>query len=365
MKKIHNTVSLCNECYRHIPGKVYEDAGLIKMLKTCPTHGTQHSIVETDPQFYYSLRYNKDYIVYRQLLFEVTDRCNLNCPHCYHETDNKTIDVPIENIINRIKVKYPENKKSHQLVLAGAEPTVRKDLPELLQELSKFDTYRGIGILTNGIRFNDNDFVKSLEKSDLKQVYIGLNHPSYQGNVVHTKQLEGIKNIVENNIELGYIGYTLESLDHLQDVLDEIKTFHNTYGNKVFQYRIRCGSFIGKSGDTHRSYLSSLVKKVMELTNNEATLVNGDDNPYHIMVEWSGIVLRLIQWPDVTNIDLEELATGPWCDFINDDISNFVHQIILRDAFINKKLPQLDKIPEKYTWINEFEQKNPYWKDNY
>ena len=33
---------------------------------------------------------------------EVTDKCNLNCPHCYHKPDNKTVaDKPMEQILGQ------------------------------------------------------------------------------------------------------------------------------------------------------------------------------------------------------------------------------------------------------------------------
>jgi hypothetical protein len=90
------------------------------------------------------------------------------------------------------------------------------------------------------------------------------------------------------------------------------------------------------------------VKKVVSILGPEVSRGVYDDNPYHVMMDWGQIRLRLIQWPDVTNIDLDELATGPWCNFVGGPITNFVHQVILRDAFKNNKLPVLDYVPKKY-----------------
>jgi uncharacterized radical SAM superfamily Fe-S cluster-containing enzyme len=55
MKFIHNTISLCNECYRHIPGIVYEDDEKIWITKQCEHHGEQQELVEIDTEFYYSI----------------------------------------------------------------------------------------------------------------------------------------------------------------------------------------------------------------------------------------------------------------------------------------------------------------------
>jgi hypothetical protein len=67
------------------------------------------------------------------------------------------------------------------------------------------------------------------------------------------------------------------------------------------------------------------------------------------MVKINGITHRLIQWCDAKSIDLNELCTGPWCDFVpGKPISNFLHQVILRDASVNKSIMLWDSIPEKY-----------------
>ena len=54
---IHNTVSLCNHCYRHVPAVVYEHDNKILMKKQCSEHGIIDSVVETDTEFYYGLHH--------------------------------------------------------------------------------------------------------------------------------------------------------------------------------------------------------------------------------------------------------------------------------------------------------------------
>ena len=78
---IHNTVSLCNSCYRHIPAIVYEQDNEIRMAKKCPTHGEMISVVEIDPAFYYGLEHHRDIESFNQVLFEASDKCQLECPH--------------------------------------------------------------------------------------------------------------------------------------------------------------------------------------------------------------------------------------------------------------------------------------------
>jgi len=342
MLYINQTVSLCDHCYRHIPAVVYEHGGKILMKKQCPEHGVIDSVVEIDPEFYYGLEHKKDFTTFNQVIFEVTDRCQLNCPHCYHLPDNKITDKPLDSIIEQVN-SFPLDSMP---MFAGAEATLRKDFMELCSRVSELP-FKEFSLLTNGIKFADKRFTKKAYESGLKQLCFGLNHHSYQGEKIHTKQLTGINNLIEQGYEIGYVGYTIESLDDVEDILEEISKINH---QSISHYRIRCGSFIGRSLDKHRSYLSDLVKKVKSILGDAVNYGVYDDNPYHVMMEWGKIRLRLIQWPDVTNIDMEELRTGPWCNFYEGPITNFVHQVITRDAYINMNKPAPDLVPDRYRY---------------
>jgi hypothetical protein len=167
--------------------------------------------------------------------------------------------------------------------------------------------------------------------------------------------------MIDVGYKLEYVGYTVESLDDVEDIIREIDKIDNTAIN---HYRIRCGSFIGKSSDKKRSYLSNLVKKVQSILGDEVSYGSYDDNPYHVMLNWKNTKLRLIQWPDVTNIDMEELATGPWGQFYNGPVTNFVHQVITRDAFKNNGLPMLDFCPVEYQYQSA-DSRRTHWKNGW
>jgi hypothetical protein len=371
---IHKTVSLCDQCYRHIPGNVVEENGMILLKKICPEHGEMSSIVELDPEFYYGLNHHEGRALKEftePLLFEVTDKCQLKCPHCYHLPDNATLDVSIPDL-KRLLDKFP---KTCYPMLAGAEPTLRPDFVALCEEIKSYGFDKMLA-LTNGIRFSDPTFTTNSFMAGLQSVCIGLNHYTYQGKRVHTKQLRGIDNLIAQGFDITYIGYTMQSLNELPDILEEIKMLDGKMtGDQRTHYRIRCGSFIGRSSDLQRSYLSNTVNRVKELLGDDVVFCNkqnspgswfingADDNPYHVIMKWGDIILRLIQWPDVTNIDMEELNTGPWCHFYEGPITNFVHQVITRDAYRNMKLPALDLVPEKYTY-QPYEDKK-HWKDHW
>jgi hypothetical protein len=356
---IHKTTSLCNHCYRHIPGNVIEEDNQIVLLKRCPSHGEMRSIVEIDKNFYYGLTHISIPIQLGHMLFEVTDKCQLECPHCYHLPDNKAIDKDIEEIVEQVK-SFP---KYCRPLMAGAEPTLRKDFIELCRRL-KATGLEAFGVLTNGVRFANKKFAQSAWDAGLQHVVVGLNHWTYQGKKIHDKQLTAIKNLTDIGYWMGYVGYTIETLDHIPDILTEIENIKHPL---IWQYRIRCGSFIGRSGDTERSYLSNLVRAVENFYGQPLEYVGPDDNPYHFMVKTpTGVVLRLIQWPDVTNIDMEELRTGPWSTFVDGaPATNFVHQVITRDAYKNMKRNPLDVCPPRYHCVHPDDLEGTHWKHNW
>jgi len=353
MKFIHNTISLCNECYRHIPSIVYENNEKIWITKKCEHHGEQQELVEIDTEFYYSIN-KQGGNNFVSLMFEATNKCQLNCPHCYHLPDNKSVDKPLDLLLSTID-SYP---KSFIPMIAGAEPSLYTHIIPLAHMLAT--KYGRTRMLTNGLKFYDKKFTRSLLENVEVFPAIGLNHWTYQGKKIHDQQLVAIENIKEVSL-LDDIGYTVEDINHLPEIFEEIEKIAD---QKVKMVRIRFGSFIGRSSDNQRNFLSTTVKYIKNLLGDEFISTPMDDNPYHVMYEWKGIKLRIIQWPDVRNIDMEELNTGPWANFHDGPITNFVHQVILRDAFVNNKQIKFDDCPSYYH-INNGGDSYQYWKDSW
>jgi len=350
-----DTISLCDVCYRHVPATKFERDGSIWMGKTCKQHGYQEYMIESDSEFYNNLKFDVDaYKIPSGIMIEVTDRCNLKCPHCYHEPENATTDKLIDYIMSQLS-QWPIEGDNCSVILAGAEPTLRKDLTVLIGKIREWFTqtnkeHYDVTILTNGVKLSDLEYVESLKDAGCRAVMVGLNHYSYQGETVHRKQLEGIKNCLSAGIFVYYVGYTLENLEHIPDVLEEIQLL----GSSAGQYRIRAGSDIGRNPNEPRYYLSDHVKSIKAYADSRGwswEKIPADDNLYHYMVKINGITHRLIQWCDHKTIDMEELRCGPWCDFVpNKPITNFLHQIILRDVVVNNNQMLYDTVPERYRY---------------
>lgn len=133
----------------------------------------------------------------------LTFRCQNNCVHCYaggpHETEELTTEQ-WKRVIDQL----------HQigvfiLTFTGGEPTLREDLPELLQYAQ--DKGMVTGLITNGRRLKDKNYVKTLEKTGLDFVQVTLEshraeiHDLMTGTKGSWKEtVAGIKNIIPTKI---------------------------------------------------------------------------------------------------------------------------------------------------------------------
>jgi hypothetical protein len=207
-----------------------------------------------------------------------------------------------------------------------------------------------VRVITNGIKFADKKFLKDSVENGLHGVCVGLNHKNYiKNDNIRPKQLQCIQNAAELDC-LHYVGYTMESLNELDDIMTEIQESDWP----TMQYRIRAGSEIGRNSTEDKVFLSDIYKQAKKWAtqrNLDFEIIPADNNIYHIMVNMNGKILRLIQWCDIDNIDMEELKSGPWCDFVpQDGLTNFLHQIIRRDIWKNQKQFLVDSCPTRYIY---------------
>ena len=351
------TVSLCHHCWQHIPAYTYCKDNQLWMVKKCRIHGTSHHMIERDYEFIKNLSHGTEEQSNNRVLIEITDRCNVDCPHCYHIPDNNTKDESIESIIQRISTFY---QPGMDLILTGAEASLRKDFPELIKSL--YQNFQGISVsaMTNGIRFADYQFVKACADAGLQFIRLGLNHPDYLDNKkIREKQIKSIincKNLSRhlNSNFIGYISYTMSSISELEDILQESTAKYKQWTPD--HYRIRYGSDIGRYPNQPRMYVSDIYKITRDWCESRGKKIkiidNADNNIYHVMVEIDNIKYRLIQWCDETDINMEELRCGPWCSFVPDGETNFLHQISRRNVLKNKKLQLPDLPPKRYLLAN-------------
>lgn len=104
-----------------------------------------------------------------EIVVEVTYRCNLHCKHCHVNAAAKDIDMPFEDA----KSLFEQAAKLgvQRVYITGGEPTVRKDLLDILNCVNNAGLE--IGLITNGTLLN-KEMVRALRKLGAKVVAISL-----------------------------------------------------------------------------------------------------------------------------------------------------------------------------------------------
>jgi len=354
---MQTTYSMCQFCYRHLPAtRIFKSDGVF-LEKICKIHGKQLDLIDPDTEFYKNLKYKKR--PPSSYWLDISNRCNLACPHCYQIPDNKSIDPSINTILNEIKT-WPDDK--FPISLVGAEPTTRRDLAEIINKINILsNNSRMIVVVTNGINLAKESYAKEFEGIKNLKWTFGLNHPDYNGIKNRKKQEVGLDNCLKYNLTVKTLTYTLGNLEQLPFVLEEIKLFNKK--GVCDNARIQVGVDIGRTPNEEfkEIYLSDLVKKAINICNEKSYSFKFDQESSsrtHYAAFVDNILIKFIKWCDVRTIDFEETQSESWAKLIpNFPMTNLLHQIILRDRVINNNLPLLDSVPSKYTY-NEITKQN-------
>jgi len=133
-------------------------------------------------------------------ILEVTQRCNLNCPVCLSSCPKTGHDPQIDQIENMLRALLKYEGGPTPIQISGGEPTVRKDLTEIVQ-LARDLGFEFIEVDTNGIELAKNPkLAKELADTGLNGIYLqfdGLSDEVYSAvrgqNLLATKE-KAIKN---------------------------------------------------------------------------------------------------------------------------------------------------------------------------
>lgn len=324
------TYSLCGQCYGIIPARLDYIGMDILLNKTCPTHGTQEVLLDTTSDFQ-KLIFNMPRIDLSardgMTALNVTNRCNVRCPGCYALPDQSK-DRSLASIIKEAK-----GIKRTVVGLMGAEPTMRRDLPQLIRELS-IQTNKKIFIYTNGIKLENKSYVDELAENGLTSLALSLHLPSYLGPKAFISKVKALENIKGTSIALDHISISLKDESEIGIAIQAIMSLD--YGNMSNQYvRLRSPSSIGGKRNIPMSmaYLLDLVLKTCRVRGLKVEPAPFTHHRYAIMLNIEGRLVVLVNWPTVEDIDLVEAQQGPIGALFVPEIgeTQILHQVILME----------------------------------
>ena len=113
----------------------------------------------------------------RKLRVSVTDRCNLRCAYCMPEDEYVWLQrdkvLSFEEVTRLVGIF--RGLGVTKVRLTGGEPLVRRDLPVLVEKLSRIDGLKSLSLTTNG--FGLKEMVGDLVEAGLRRINVSMDTP--------------------------------------------------------------------------------------------------------------------------------------------------------------------------------------------
>jgi len=118
----------------------------------------------------------------RTILWDITDKCNLRCRHCYNADkyfSNKEYQVLNTTQINSVLAKLSRSGYNH-VHLLGGEPLVRQDIWEIITAAGRRNIETTLN--TNGTLLTTPNISRLLSARNLSQIVVSLDGPTAAAN---------------------------------------------------------------------------------------------------------------------------------------------------------------------------------------
>jgi uncharacterized radical SAM superfamily Fe-S cluster-containing enzyme len=194
-RRLESTTSLCPSCLERVPGEYVTDEESVYLRRECADHGeTTRRVWDSVDHWEWAAGFEPDAAFDPEGAFtvdndhaclaviEVTSDCNLSCSYCFASSgpggthrSTTEIETLLETII--------ESGGTRPIQFSGGEPTVRDDLPELV-ELAREMGFDHVQVNTNGIALAERDgYARRLSDAGVTAIYLqfdGLRPETYE-----------------------------------------------------------------------------------------------------------------------------------------------------------------------------------------
>lgn len=215
--------------------------------------------------------------------FDITNRCNLRCLHCYNSSGENCVmkdemgDGEVLDFVRSVAVKRP-----YSFCFCGGEPLLRASL--VMGALEELRTGKvNVGLVTNGMLL-DREIASDLEKCGLSGIQISLDgnkgsHNRLRGNKgAYDGAIRAIDNVLRHtdlHLQIAFsptsfnICNVVEEIKLIEQLLHDSGRLERNWADRVelrvqpmmLLGRARCHSDIVPDADQH----DSLVRKIRRL----------------------------------------------------------------------------------------------------
>jgi len=170
---------VCNTCRNRVPAEHVIRDNKVFLRKNCPDCGPTEALVSSDAARWQRkrdvCRYDPNTPLHctlrcetcghdhhpRMIFLDVTNRCNMNCPICIANIPGMGFEFhPPLSYFEKVLTALGKQEPKPVIMLFGGEPTMRKDLFEIM------DLCRANGldprIVTNGLRLADEEYCRKI-----------------------------------------------------------------------------------------------------------------------------------------------------------------------------------------------------------
>ncbi len=237
---------VCSGCEKRVPAEHVIREGKVFLRKHCPDCGDNDGLVSNDAEVWRRKReiyhYDPDAKIScslkcdscaidhhpRLVFLDVTNRCNLNCPICIANIPGMGFEFhPPLSYFEKILGELATWKNKPRVQLFGGEPTMRKDLFEIIALADRLGL--PLTMASNVLKLADEEFCKKLceTKTHLLIAFDGLDPEIYRrmrgSAAAYEKKLEAFKNLAKHSKLRHTVACTVaRSLNerHMKDLID-------------------------------------------------------------------------------------------------------------------------------------------------
>ena len=295
----NETESLCPVCLKRIKATRLLRGDEVFLFKECGDHGSFRTVLWRGKPSMAEWRRPKDSVhpdlcygtvekgcpfdcglcaAHEQLpcsvLLEVTNRCNLHCAVCFADSGRGEAEDPSLEKIAWLLERAMAAAGPCNLQLSGGEPTLRDDLPEIV-EVARRIGYSFIQVNTNGLRLAaDIAFGRRLRAAGLSSVFLqfdGVDDEIYfslRGRALLDEKLRAVKNCGEAGLGVVLVPTLVRGVNagSIGAIVRQALQLTPTVRGVHFQPVSYFGRFPEQSGDEGRFTLPELMRCLEEQT---------------------------------------------------------------------------------------------------
>jgi 7,8-dihydro-6-hydroxymethylpterin dimethyltransferase len=282
MLLLADTKSLCHVCFKTIRAKVLEDNGFVYIEKTCLDHRRVFALHPWSDPNHYAVLAGLDRSTFKTaqgLVINLNSDCNQHCPFCFARANEYEMKEPSVAEIKKRILSF----KGSIIYLSGGEPTLRKDIFAILQEIKKLRKFR-VFLFSNGKKLADEKFTSKL-KAYIDLVIFQLDtlddsqSLSLRGEKLTAIKLKGLENLKKNKIPVYLFtmiakGINLDQIKPLLDFSAKTKNIKIINFNPVWH--------MGRFAATKELDASGILKEVSRICRfSEEEFLNNTTFIYH------------------------------------------------------------------------------------